>query len=66
MKNWKTTFWGSLASVLALASHSGVSVGHVGNTDFVTLGATISAIIAATYMKDRDVTGAGEDATRVK
>ncbi len=66
MKNWKTTFLGTLAAALFFLNQSGVKVGHVGNTDFIALGAAVAGAATAASAKDKDVTGAGKNAKKVK
>jgi hypothetical protein len=60
MKNWKTTLFGVLGAVANIAPvlHSaGITVGHWGGSDFLQVGAGISALLLGYYAKDKDVTG---------
>jgi len=37
MKHWYTTLFGIVGAVAMMAHNSGITLGHIGNTDFLTL-----------------------------
>lgn len=58
-KNWKTTLGGVLTGgpILACQLFHICSVGHFGNTDWLSIIAGLGAIITGAVAKDGDVTG---------
>ncbi len=60
MKNWKTSLLGFLAGgaqVATVLSHAGLTLGHWGGTDFLSLFGAISTVALGLYAKDHNVTG---------
>lgn len=60
IKNWKTSLLGILAGgaqIAGLLSHSGITVGHWGGTDFLSLFAALSTVALGLHAKDNNVTG---------
>lgn len=43
MKHWLTTIFGAITAIAGLAHASGITIGHVGATDWITLIGTLSA-----------------------
>lgn len=57
-KNWKTTLAGIITGIPLLLHSVGVgSVGHFGNTDWLTLIGGLGAVLTGAVAKDHDVTG---------
>lgn len=59
LANWKTTLFGVLTGgpVIVCQLFHVCSVGHVGNTDWLTIISGIGAIFMGAYAKDNNVTG---------
>lgn len=58
MKNWKTSLFGFLAALPALAHTFNVpTVGHIGSGDVFSLVGGIGALLFGLYAKDNNVTG---------
>lgn len=61
-KNWKTTLAGLVFVATGFLSQAGVTLGHVGNSDWLGIINKAVAAIGLAYAKDKDVTGTGANA----
>ena len=57
MKNWKTSLLGVLAGLPMLLHGAGVSVGHIGDGDWLTFVQGLLVAGVGLAAKDHDVTG---------
>ncbi len=65
VKNYKTTAGAIAALAIVLLDNFGVTIPGV-TPHQMDLGAVLALIVSAFFAKDKDVTGAGDDARRVK
>jgi hypothetical protein len=63
-KNWLTSIFGLLAGIPLLLHQSGVTVGHLGSGDWLTLISAIGAAGLGLSAKDHNVTGGSVDQTK--
>jgi hypothetical protein len=56
MKHLRTTLAGAFAGFLAILHNQGVSVGHIGSADFVSLLQAIAMALTGFYAADKTVT----------
>jgi hypothetical protein len=57
LKNWKTSLLGIAAGLPMLLHGAGVSLGHVGNGDWITFVQGLFVAALGLAAKDHDVTG---------
>lgn len=62
--NFKTSLAGLLFIVTAALSQAGITVGRIGNSDWISIINKVAATIGLAYAKDKDVTGTGDKAKR--